>query len=99
MAKKTIYDSPYYHSENKGCVLVDHKKFVKRWKYKATRKDCSKKEYTEYLLEKKCLTHNIVICRCGWQRKFHQAEDSAYISQQTEAWRKNHAPIRTKKIT
>ena len=91
MPKKTIYDSPHYHSESKGCELVEHRMFIKNWKYghhKITK--VIGNIYEEWLIEKKCLTHNIIICKCGWERNWHFGTDSEYVKRQTEVWRNNH---------
>lgn len=51
-------DSIYYHSEDKGCQIIDQDD------------EHGGNDY-ERRKNKFCLIHNVSICRCGWQIRKH----------------------------
>lgn len=61
----TMSEQSRLHSELIGCQLIDQEE---SWK----------QAYQRY--ERKiCLTHNLVVCRCGWERGWHFDTDSRAI--------------------
>lgn len=79
MSKNIEENSSRFHDIVKGCRLAEHKRFLRKNKWG-----------DECMIQQRCLTHEIIVCRCGWEIGFHLGTDTAYVKQQGEAWIKNH---------
>ncbi len=70
--KNNQENSPYYHSELKGCKLIKRK----IWPSKSS----SATDKYRWLDGRYCLTHKTVCCRCGWQFGYHNGDSSAWLN-------------------
>ena len=56
------YESEHFHDKEKGCKLEDTQMPGRSGPGKA---------YGSMIICSYCTTHNIVICRCGWEWHWH----------------------------
>ena len=58
--KKIEDKSKYFHSFDKGCKLVDKELLIR-----------SKNNLIRSIKAKHCKTHDVMVCRCGWEFGYH----------------------------
>jgi hypothetical protein len=69
-AKKVEDASPYYHSEDKGCIFEERTITCK-----------GKNSWRKLFLKiKHCQTHNVDCCHCGWAIGHHYGTESKKLA-------------------
>jgi len=75
--KEQDLTNPHFHNIKKGCVFENKEKLIE---YRLDKHGKPVKS----MFYKRCLTHNIDVCNCGWEFNWHYGTDSIKIYKKKE---------------
>lgn len=63
-----LYNSEHYHDIVRGCVVIKKRQSGNYWGSGGIN--------SRYIDGRRCMTHKINLCRCGWEWNWHFGTDS-----------------------
>lgn len=70
--KKEKLKNTHYHTKEKGCKLVPYEKRINGT--------------NRFFKAQKCLTHNKIVCRCGWEFGWHYGTNNRKLLKKQKAF-------------
>ena len=69
--------SPFFHDIVKGCTMVEQKRIVGY-----SRGDSwANVENPQFIIRQRCLTHDKIVCKCGWEMGNHYGTSTAWLNE------------------